>query len=270
MRKKHRSIVPARARPPVIYERRPLDIPEYGGFPEALRGEIESSDRTLGSLCALPPGRVLRAPVQDFAALWHPLSEAAEARRVVVGAETRSDGEREALTSFESGDRAGGDFRAELARLNARLTEGRSRWRTGPICLHADAQGAVISFPHPRFIEQQVAKLHRVIDRRSDGPALFRAVAALALVVNAHAFTDGNGRTARTLFNHVLRQGGLRPDVYVPVFEMASKSRGGFEISLRAAEIFGKWEPLFEYFTRLVSLHARMATLPEASAAANS
>lgn len=67
------------------------------------------------------------------------------------------------------------------------------------------------------------------------------------MLLNAHPFSDGNGRTARVMLNHVLRLGGMPTSVYLPLYEIAHRSQGGHDIALRTTELRGDWEPLFSY-----------------------
>ncbi len=90
-------------------------------------------------------------------------------------------------------------------------------------------------------------------DRKT--PALFDAALVLCLFVNCHPFTDGNGRVARILFNHTLRRGGMPDDVYVPFYEIAARSRGGYVIALRHAEVRGDWHPIMSWVMEAIRCH---------------
>jgi Fic family protein len=87
-------------------------------------------------------------------------------------------------------------------------------------------------------------------DRRE--PRAFAATVALLLITNCHAFTDGNGRVARVVFNAVLRPSEPAVTHYLPLREIATFARGGYIIRARQAEIHGNWAPLADFMLAAV------------------
>lgn len=164
----------------------------------------------------------------------------------------RSEVECDVLATFEARggfptDGGSNSFRNALESLNTNLTDGRAAWRRGRIGLNADKIGARVQLPGPAHIPAQLARIRRLLVSKDGTPAIYVATTVLALVVNCHPFTDGNGRLARLLFNHVLRQAGMAADVYLPISEIGRRSRGGYEIALRVAEIQGDWRALIDF-----------------------
>ena len=99
---------------------------------------------------------------------------------------------------------------------------------------------------HRKFKEKHDLGVRLLADEARAPPA-FRAAVVHVLLLNCHPFTDGNGRVARILLNHVLKQGGMPDGVYLPLYEVANRFMGGYEIALRFAEIRGDWEPFLQY-----------------------
>ena len=247
-----------------VLDREPIRVPAWDELPETVKHELAAASQGLTDLRPLAADAIRGAPDRVFADLTHRLSDAyvqLNPQRENIG---RSGAEQEALAWFEmqlaeadlSSERA---FRGLLERLNARLTGGRSVWRKRDIFLNADKAGTRIRLPAAAHVPSQLRRLRKVCLDDGLSPGLFRATAALALTVNAHPFTDGNGRVGRILFNHVLREAGLTSNAYVPLYEMAMRSRGGYEIALRLAEIHGDWVALVRFMISLVTLCPGMA-----------
>jgi Fic/DOC family len=150
-------------------------------------------------------------------------------------------------------------FRARLVELNLCVTDSVGGWRSCPIHLDGDKAGHEVFFPPPAAIPAQLEKLRRFLVSGDNTPALFRAAVAKALILNCHPFTDGNGRVSRVLFNYILRQGGMPAQVYIPFYEIARRSHGGYEIALRQAEIRGEWEPFLRFMLAVVQCHQSIA-----------
>ena len=234
--------------------------PSLESLAGSTRSAATAADDALRTLASLHPETVLGAEDADFEPLTHGLSDVIE--RLSPDRTVRRRSEQEAPTCawlekrLETGLASAAAFRALLGGLNARVDPA-GGWRTGRMGIAADAVGNRIQFP-PRT--EATAQLERIREMILDSqPALFRAMTVLALLVNAHPFVDGNGRTARILFNAILRRAGMSATTYIPFSELASRARGGFEIRLRQAEIHGKWEPLIDWAATLLSVHRTLA-----------
>lgn len=79
------------------------------------------------------------------------------------------------------------------------------------------------------------------------GSTVLRAILIFFTIVHYHPYSDGNGRVARTMFNIILRRGGLSERQYLPLFDIMHRSRGKYEVALRYAEVFGNWVPLTRF-----------------------
>jgi hypothetical protein len=150
-------------------------------------------------------------------------------------------------------------FLAALGELNLSLTKRTSNWRTGLVGFAADKSGTSIVFPASALVPKQMELLRCSIAETRHHPALVRATIAATLLLNAHPFLDGNGRLSRLLFNFVLRQAGMQEWVYIPLYEIARRSNGGYEIALRRAEIFGNWQPLLSYYDAALRICQKLA-----------
>lgn len=202
--------------------------------------------------------------------LHHELSDHFEARSVVSAPILRSKGEAQALLAWcESEVSTPASFCAfvdQLERLNRLLTGDTSKRRRSKIATSPDREGIAIEFPDVVDVEKGLywlwQKIH-IPTGEHDAPILV-ATAALVLLTNAHLFSDGNGRLSRALFNYILHRAGLPVAVYIPVYELALRSRGGFLIRVRQAELRNAWNPLVEYVVNMLEIcrkidHIRMA-----------
>lgn len=158
------------------------------------------------------------------------------------------------LSAAEPGE----TVRTLLADINSKLTGGRSRLRTGSISLHPDSAGNRVIFPSHSLINPQFDLLASIFSRKILVNAIADATIILVAILNIHAFTNGNGRLARFLFNYTLRRGGMSPRVYVPLYEIGVRSSGGFLVALRQAEIFGRWAPLIDFIEEALAIHGRL------------
>lgn len=93
------------------------------------------------------------------------------------------------------------------------------------------------------------------------GEGVLQAVRALVLVNNAHPFPDGNGRLGRALFNYYLHLSGMCRDCFIPLKWLSVLARGGYEIRLREAELFGRWDGIISYHCSAIAISASLDRL---------
>lgn len=246
------------------YVREALAPVKFLSLDGELRQELVEASERLLSLTPIPPAGIYQAPDFHFSSLPHELSAHFVALNHAREDLPRSAAEAEALERWASGPDGLGlsapkAFRTRLAMLNASLTGRGGAWRNGPIHLDGDKGGHQVFFPPAAAVAAQLEKLRHFLADGDGEPLIFKAAIAKALLLNCHPFTDGNGRVARALFNHVLRQGGMPAQVYIPFYEIARRSRGGYEIALRQAEISGVWEPFLRFVLGLIESYRRIA-----------
>lgn len=143
------------------------------------------------------------------------------------------------------------DFIQGLRTLHGLLAAGPSELRQGPMALRPDHAGNVVHFPHHSHCDPLLTSLYQFIKTHSDQYRALCAVVAYAGVIHAHPFRDGNGRTARVLFNLLMRQWFETPH-FLPLLDMMVLSESGFLIKLRRALYGGEWEPLASFFVQAI------------------
>jgi hypothetical protein len=144
-------------------------------------------------------------------------------------------------------------FPKALCSLAAALT-GSTELRTQLVRTTADPSGRFVQFPPAEIVEMRLAQLGMALRRnRGESPA-FDAVIGLVCLTHCHPFPDGNGRTGRVLFNVLLQRRSRAPSLYLPLFELAKLSRGGYIVRVRQAELRGEWTPLFRFVLAAVQL----------------
>ena len=135
------------------------------------------------------------------------------------------------------------DFACEL---NARLAGG-GEIRKGRVFIQQDMTGNTVEFPSAANCLPLLRSVGAFIDEhRLRYPAVSAVVGFLA-VLHAHPFPDGNGRTARTIFNTMLRT-GLNSGHFMPLSLIAHLSQGGFILKIRRAMHGAEWIPLTRCF----------------------
>jgi hypothetical protein len=244
------------------YVRQALAPGRFASLSGGLRTALIDASQSLPTLRALPFAIIREAPDVQFAALRHALSAHFVALNGARPDRGRSPVEAKALDRFETefGGLAIGSpatFRARLAALNQEATEGAATWRSGPIRLGRDRAGNEVIFPPVAAVPGQLERIRQFLVG-GERP-VFTAAVAYALMLNCHPFTDGNGRTARLVFNLLLRRGGMPRDVYIPLHEIARRSMGGYEITLRIAEMRGDWAPFLRFVLSAIACHQRIA-----------
>jgi hypothetical protein len=237
---------------PLRHVRAVMNAPSFASLPAGLRNELTDASAALRRLKPVAPEAVETAPDDCFRALRHALSSHYVALHASSNSLGRSRLEADALAVFEAGpDRlltsSPLGFRDQLRALNRTLTDGKDDWRDGFVKLSDDRAGNQIYFPPVSAVPGQIERLRSFIAAKDAAPPLFTAAVAYALLLNCHPFTDGNGRTARVLFNHLLHRGGMPAEVYLALHEIARRSQGGYEIALRIAELHGDWEPFLRW-----------------------
>ena len=236
----------------------------FTSLPGSLRNELSEASATLRTLRPLAPEAIDAAPEAHFLSLRHALSAHYLAlrdggphcrraqREADVLAALRAETE---ILSLSSPRR----FTQGLAALNHALAGDSGGWRTGFVRLGDDRMGSRIYFPPVSAVPTQLNRLRRAIANRASTPPLFAAASAYALLLNCHPFSDGNGRTARVLFNHLLHRAGMPLGVYLPLYEIARRSDGGYEIALRLAELRGEWEPFLRFVLNAIACQRAIA-----------
>lgn len=143
----------------------------------------------------------------------------------------------------------------DIERFIALSTKGDGALRTGHLWIRAhDSHTQIRMVP----AELGAARWRELMHEIAAG-ALKRgtraAVQLLALTNNAHAFRDGNGRLGRALFNYCLHCSGLPDTCFVPLKTLAALSHGGYELYLREAELFGRWDGLYAYHCTAIDIY---------------
>ncbi len=246
---------------PTPGRRDPIDVPALEGLAPALRRSLALAGAKLHGLAAVEGAAVLAADDALFERLADPLSAYVEAVAAPFETVPRAESEARALAWLATVEEPAATprrFEEILLRLNVLASPRRNGWRRGEMGLSPDRRGQSCLFPKAEHRPAQMEKLRSLLLDPSL-PAVFAAAAALALLTNAHPFRDGNGRTGRILFNFMLGRGGMREGAYIPLYEIARRSRGGYELALRRGEIFGDWAAYFHYMLEALECCRRLA-----------
>jgi hypothetical protein len=248
-----------------------MTVPSFSAIPDRLGTELIEASAMLRRLAPIEPEAIDTAPDDRFSTLRHELSAHYAALHPTAGNSERSRLEAEVLAASEAGPdtlctSSSRGFRDRLGALNRTLTNGKSGWRAGFVKLSDDRAGNQIYFPPVSAVPGQLEHLRSFVVDGDATPPLFTAAIAAALLLNCHPFTDGNGRTARLLFNHLLHRGGMPADVYLPLHEIGRRSQGGYEIALRIAKLRGDWEPFLRWLLAAIRCCRDLASTTGASA----
>lgn len=126
------------------------------------------------------------------------------------------------------------------------FANGNSKFRSGEISTKEDAVGSKVIYPDAKFISQRIHDLFFLCRKHIDISPAFCATVSMIALCNAHPLEDGNGRVSRMLFNWILSDGRTILN-YLPIYELAALSRGGFIIRSRKAQYFNDWTELIRF-----------------------
>lgn len=147
------------------------------------------------------------------------------------------------------------EFLKALLEVHRRLGVGANMFRTRSVATAPDEAGNRIVFPDHRQCLSMLRDLHGFLVANATSPPLCAAAAYVA-INRAHPFTDGNGRTARTVYNLVMAAGGSQH--FLPIHSFNALSRGALTIKMQRARNGGGWEPLMAYFGDAFRLSHRL------------
>lgn len=154
--------------------------------------------------------------------------------------------QRERWVSIDRLD--GAAFSRRVLEIHREFGEGGDDFRAGPVIIRPDSLGNKVVFPHHRECPALIQQLHRFLQEHAARYPALCATVAYAALIYAHPFTDGNGRTARTLWNLILAA-GTQNRHFVPIYLIGLLDSGSFLIKLRRAIYGGDWLGLQAFFT---------------------
>ena len=117
------------------------------------------------------------------------------------------------------------------------------RWRKGLVQCLPDRMGYAVRFPHPDQIAGRLEQIFECLRSNYERHPVYAATAALSAISSIHPLTDGNGRLSRVIFNTIIAK-RFETDFYLPVYELAHVSNGGFIVSIRNSQYYNKWSDL--------------------------
>jgi len=210
--------------------------------------------------------------------LEHPLSRLAQSRMDGIKESRRGDGSRSRdekssygqyrLTLLQAID--ANDFPCFIAVLcqiasAARGTE--TVLRSSAVFTAADRFGGRWRYPDATRITDALAALCRYL-KESDQSALVKAATAHVTLASLHPFDDGNGRTARIVFNALL-DSVKPPGTYIPLKELMELAERGYTIRSRLFYQRGEWAPIIEFFCNVAEAYTafgrRVLSVPNAA-----
>lgn len=226
-------------------------------LPNAALNRAADSDQSLCKVKMLPPAKAMRLSRCHFYDLHDPLGAWTASLSCHRAPRGRGHEERSATSTlladgWQLNWNEPREFSEGLAALNRTLSAESLGWRRAAIHLAPDKLAQIVRLPPVKDARVTLAEIP-LAARRLDWPLLARAAVVMGMFLNAHPFTDGNGRTARVLVNLLLFD-GQAVERFMPLYELALRSEGGFEIALRRAELFQDWAGLIGWLAGCVDI----------------
>ena len=148
---------------------------------------------------------------------------------------------------------------ADVCRLVSTFQGCSGAPRTTPVWLRSTDGKTRLPMVAPELASARLVALIERLGQGGFGDGVKSAAQVLVLINNAHAFTDGNGRLGRALFNYCLHRSGMPHGTYLPLKTISILSQGGYEVRLRQAELQGEWEGVLAYHCAVVELCLRVS-----------
>ncbi|ATQ77484.1 hypothetical protein CR152_25500 [Massilia violaceinigra] len=89
-----------------------------------------------------------------------------------------------------------------------------------------------------------------------DEPDLYSALNIYLILLTSHPYTDGNGRTARLLFNLYFNKAQAEAQHYIPLAELTLATAGQYEEYIGTACEIGDFLPLISFLLNLLKSYA--------------
>ncbi|PKV13414.1 hypothetical protein CVO74_11490 [Xanthomonas prunicola] len=156
------------------------------------------------------------------------------------------------------------DLCAEMVGSNASAFQFTSQWvesvagrigqriRTTDAIGSSDRDGHHVVYPNAQMIAERLEAISIYASSATQWPVL-QAIVTSSLVLNLHPLTDGNGRLARLSFN-ALASRHNSSSFYLPLFELAEASAGGWIFATRMAWQRNDWQALITFFAASIAL----------------
>lgn len=235
--------------------------------PDVLEALERLSD--VSSLRPVSVAEVVAIPAHRFLALRHPLSDIFMGVNGSAQPPAHIAEEQAVMAYFAANPLILGkpaSLATQLIAAASIATGARLGLRSDDVALNTNTTGRRVLFPESGLIAQALADCQAAMD---DMPAgIMRATAIMVMILNLHPFADGNGRTARCVFNHLIIQIGYRD--YFPLSSIIARSQGGFELAVRTVEIKRDWNPILRYMLAALALGSVYPTSPAFGLSAHS
>ncbi len=239
----------------------------WSNMTDSLRQAFLATDAALNRTAEVTDGLAylglnhrLPAPLFPHRGIHHPLT--AKFPPVLEPLDLRCSREEMAILSksnWVARDLPKNGMASTLLEISRRIGE-HGNFRTSGVATSSDPAGRRVVFPNAEEIEGQLELFDHLRKTEGSAPKFYFALLALMLITNCHPFIDGNGRSARILFNALLSQNCEHVRVYIPVREFAEFSRGGYLIRMRQAEIRGDIEAILDFFASIVHYWLNLLT----------
>lgn len=109
-----------------------------------------------------------------------------------------------------------------------------------------DKNGEFTKFPNFNHLDDYIKHTCEIIRLNFKEYPLLSSCYFMIMLIGIHPFVDGNGRTFRTIFNFLIRH-SLQKDIYIPIYEAAASSDGGWMIALRRAWLHNNFAPIVNF-----------------------
>ncbi|HTD05221.1 Fic family protein [Undibacterium sp.] len=147
-----------------------------------------------------------------------------------------------------------------ISDMCSELVNVRAPIRRTPIGTSPDLQGARWRYAPPDRIVSGLFELCAYLKNQTSHSPVVKAVVSHVVIACLRPFSDGNGRTARVIFNALISGSGQTDSLYIPCQRFCELSRHGYNIRSRLAHIHGEWNDIIVYFCKVIEAYYKTMT----------
>jgi len=144
---------------------------------------------------------------------------------------------------------------AKLVQLATFVSNGSGEIRKSEAFTQPDRDGMRTRFIRSQMVMSRIEEILEAINESGNGqhPSL-RAIWVMLAFLNCHPYADGNGRTAKFLFNLILAKSDISSEYLLPLSSITLGSQGFFEICARRAQLQDSFDMILKFLETAIAL----------------
>lgn len=139
----------------------------------------------------------------------------------------------------------------DLCRYSNYFFNAKSEFRKADVVTKPDENNRCLIYPNKNYIEMQFIFLEK-ISKDISRNRLLNAILVYCGIIHIHPLEDGNGRSARIIFN-LMTNYFYKNNFYIDIKNFSEKNWLYFRYSLNLLQIYGIWDYVLVFFVDMIS-----------------